>query len=388
MKKLQRRRILLSLLPLAILLCFVYGYSLVTVLFSAFTGFTGSSAGKFVGMKNFQLIFKDIWPTVKITLIWTFGSVLPAMVAGLALAVFCNRNFKGKKAAVSINLIPYAIPLIIVASCWRFVYNPDFGVLNVLLSKLGLIEKPISFLGFDLALLSVIIARIWRAMPFAFMNYYSALTTIPKDLYEAAAIDGASPSQAFWNITMPHLRTTTSSTLLVLTVCNHLFIADPCVLLHCFPKSQLAFVTKQENQKLFVVGKVMHKILCQPIDRENDRAALKTIIKCIQLLKDDEASVAVFPEGYTSKDGKLHHFRSGVFKIAQKANVPIVVCTIQNTRQIFRNVTHLKPTDVELHLVDVIPAENLKGKTTVDIGNQVYEMMIGDLGESFRAEEA
>ena len=218
MKKLQRRRILLSLLPLAILLCFVYGYSLVTVLFSAFTGFTGSSAGKFVGMKNFQLIFKDIWPTVKITLIWTFGSVLPAMVAGLALAVFCNRNFKGKKAAVSINRIPYAIPLIIVASCWRFVYNPDFGVLNVLLSKLGLIEKPISFLGFDLALLSVIIARIWRAMPFAFMNYYSALTTIPKDLYEAAAIDGASPSQAFWNITMPHLRTTTSSTLLVLTV--------------------------------------------------------------------------------------------------------------------------------------------------------------------------
>ena len=218
MKKLQRRRILLPLLPLAILLCFVYGYSLVTVLFSAFTGFTGSSAGKFVGMKNFQLIFKDIWPTVKITLIWTFGSVLPAMVAGLALAVFCNRNFKGKKAAVSINLIPYAIPLIIVASCWRFVYNPDFGVLNVLLSKLGLIEKPISFLGFDLALLSVIIARIWRAMPFAFMNYYSALTTIPKDLYEAAAIDGASPSQAFWNITMPHLRTTTSSTLLVLTV--------------------------------------------------------------------------------------------------------------------------------------------------------------------------
>lgn len=218
MKKLQRRRILLSLLPLAILLCFVYGYSLVTVLFSAFTGFTGSSAGKFVGMKNFQLIFKDIWPTVKITLIWTFGSVLPAMVAGLAPAVFCNRNFKGKKAAVSINLIPYAIPLIIVASCWRFVYNPDFGVLNVLLSKLGLIEKPISFLGFDLALLSVIIARIWRAMPFAFMNYYSALTTIPKDLYEAAAIDGASPSQAFWNITMPHLRTTTSSTLLVLTV--------------------------------------------------------------------------------------------------------------------------------------------------------------------------
>ena len=171
-------------------------------------------------------------------------------------------------------------------------------------------------------------------------------------------------------------------------VCNHLFIADPGVLLNCLRGSQLAFVTKQENQKLFIIGKIMHKILCQPIDRENDRAALKTILKCIQLLKDDQVSIGVFPEGYTSKDGKLHHFRSGVFKIAQKANVPIVVCTIQNTRAIFHNLTHLKHTDVELHLVGVIPAEELKGKTTVDIGSRVYEMMIADLGESFRIQEA
>lgn len=218
MRKMQRTRILISLLPMAALLCFVYGYSLITVFTSAFTGFTGSSAGQFVGLNNFKIISKDIWPTVRTTLIWTFGSVLPAMVLGLALAVICSRNFKGKKAVVSINLIPYAIPLIIVASCWRFVYNPDFGILNVFLKKLGVVDGPISFLGFDLALLSVVVARIWRAMPFAFMNYYSALTTIPKDLYEAAAIDGATPAQSFLYITLPHLRTTTSSTLIVLTV--------------------------------------------------------------------------------------------------------------------------------------------------------------------------
>lgn len=218
MRKMQRTRILISMLPMAALLCFVYGYSLITVFTSAFTGFTGSSAGQFVGLNNFKIISKDIWPTVKTTLIWTFGSVLPAMVLGLALAVICSRNFKGKKAVVSINLIPYAIPLIIVASCWRFVYNPDFGILNVFLKKLGVVDGPISFLGFDLALLSVVVARIWRAMPFAFMNYYSALTTIPKDLYEAAAIDGATPAQSFLYITLPHLRTTTSSTLIVLTV--------------------------------------------------------------------------------------------------------------------------------------------------------------------------
>ena len=171
-----------------------------------------------------------------------------------------------------------------------------------------------------------------------------------------------------------------------LLVCNHLFLADPGILLHCFRKSQLAFVTKKENQTMFVVGKIMHKIMCQPIDRENDRQALKSIIRCIQLIKEDKVSVCAFPEGYTSKDGKLHHFRSGVFKIAQKTEVPIVVCTIQNTREIFKNLAKLKKTDVHLHLVDVIPPEELKGRTTTEISDMVYERMIGDLGERFRAE--
>ena len=167
-------------------------------------------------------------------------------------------------------------------------------------------------------------------------------------------------------------------------VCNHLDLPDPVLLLHAFPDSELAFITKKENQQMFLIGKLMHKILCQPLDRENDRAALKTILKCIQLLKEDKVNIAVFPEGYCSKDGLLHPFRSGVFKIAQKANVPIVVCTLKNTKQIFRNLRKLKKTDVELHLVDVIPAEELKGKNTVEIGEMVYEMMIADMGEAFR----
>ena len=170
-------------------------------------------------------------------------------------------------------------------------------------------------------------------------------------------------------------------------LCNHLFIADPGIVLHCFRKSQLAFLTKKENYKLPFIGAFMHKILCQPIDRENDRQALKSIIKCIQLIKEDKVSVCAFPEGYTSKDGKLHPFRPGVFKIAQKTNVPIVVCTIQNTRQIFKNLKHLRHTDVELHLVDIIPPEAYAGMNTVALSDMVYEKMIADLGESFRYSE-
>lgn len=173
-----------------------------------------------------------------------------------------------------------------------------------------------------------------------------------------------------------------------LLVCNHLHVADPGLLLAAFPHSQLAFISKKENQNLFVVGKLMHKIQCQLIDRDNDRAALKTILKCIQLLKEDKASVAVFPEGYTSKDCKLHHFRSGVFKIAQKAKVPIVVCTVKNSRQILPNLFRFRSTTVPVHLVKVITPEQFQGLTTVQISDMVYETMISDLGEEVRWQES
>ena len=165
-----------------------------------------------------------------------------------------------------------------------------------------------------------------------------------------------------------------------LLVCNHINDMDPVTLLAFFRKSQLAFITKRENMSMFLVGKLMHKTLCQPINRENDREALKTILKCIDILKQDKASVAVFPEGYTSMNGLLHPFRHGVFKIALKTNVPIVVCTLQNTNQIFRNAMHLKPTQAHLHLLKVIQPEEYAGKTAVEIGTYVHNLMAEDLG--------
>lgn len=165
-----------------------------------------------------------------------------------------------------------------------------------------------------------------------------------------------------------------------LLVCNHLNEMDPVVLLHYFRNSHLAFISKKENQSMFVVGRYMHKILCQPIDRENDREALKTILKCIDLIRQDKVSIAVFPEGYIKPDRKLHHFRSGVFKIAQKTKVPIVVCTLRNTQYVFHNGLRLKPTDVHLHLLDVIAPEQYAEMSTVELGNTVYEMMARDLG--------
>ena len=173
-----------------------------------------------------------------------------------------------------------------------------------------------------------------------------------------------------------------------LLVCNHLELMDPVILLHYFRNSQLAFISKKENADMFLVGKLMHKIQCQLMNRENDREALKTILKCVEIIREDKASIAVFPEGYIKPDRKLHRFRSGVFKIAQRTKVPIVVCTLRNTQHIFKNGMRLKPTDVYLHLLDVIQPEDYAGMTTVELGNRVYEMMARDLGpENVSTEE-
>ena len=163
-------------------------------------------------------------------------------------------------------------------------------------------------------------------------------------------------------------------------VCNHCSNIDPVILLGYFPDSQLAFISKRENKDMFLVGKLMHKLLCQLINLENDREALKTIINCINILKKDKASIAVFPEGYIHDDRKFHHFRNGVFKIAQKANVPIVVCTMTNTADSISNLLHLKPSHIDLHLLEVIPAQELQGVNTAQIGQRIYDLMAADLG--------
>ncbi len=165
--------------------------------------------------------------------------------------------------------------------------------------------------------------------------------------------------------------------------CNHLSNADPVLLLEAFPQAQIAFISKKENKDMFIIGPLMHKIMCQMIDRENDRQALKTILKCIQMIKNDQVSIGVFPEGYTSEDGRLQHFRPGVFKIAQKTGVPVVVCTLQNTAAIFENLPRLKKTDVQLHLVGVISPEDYQGMTTVELSDLAHRMMLDDLGPDF-----
>ena len=167
----------------------------------------------------------------------------------------------------------------------------------------------------------------------------------------------------------------------VLLVCNHLDNVDPVIIMHQVKKKQtLAFIAKREVASMFVVGKFMHKILGQRVNRENDREALKTILKCIEIIKEDKASIAVFPEGGIRGGNVLHPFRHGVFKIALRTQVPIVVCTLWGTQNVFHNGLRLKPTDVDFHVLGVVQPEEIKGKTAVEVGHIVHDMMAKDLG--------
>lgn len=237
---------------------------------------------------------------------------------------------------------------------------------------------PVSFLGTLLAMLVLLVLTVLLAS--AVVDTKKEQT---KDSKFYRGLTGVLVDVAMWilrvRVHTEGLEQTPKSGRFLL-VCNHLDYMDPVTLLAYFKKSQLAFISKRENSSMFVVGKLMHKLLGQLVNRENDREALKTILRCVELIREDLASVAVFPEGYTSLDGLLHPFRHGVFKIAQKTKVPVVVCTLRNTQYVFKNAKRLKPTTVHLHLVGVLQPEQLQGMTAVEIGKQVHAMMAEDLG--------
>ena len=161
----------------------------------------------------------------------------------------------------------------------------------------------------------------------------------------------------------------------MLFVCNHQHDFDPVIMLSVFGDSEIGFIGKKEiYEKMPIVGKFMHKLYGLPIDRENNREGVKTIIKAINILKEDKASIGLFPEGYTNKGDGLLPFRNGAFKIAYKAKVPIVVCALSGTRQIPKRMCRKKSV-VDFNVIDVIYPEDFEGLTTAELGDKIHSQM-------------
>ena len=162
-------------------------------------------------------------------------------------------------------------------------------------------------------------------------------------------------------------------------VCNHQHDLDPAILFRLFPTNTLSFIGKKEiYTEMPYIAKIMHKLNCLPIDRENNREAVKTIIAAVKILEGKKASVALFPEGYTSRDCTLLPFRNGAFKIAYKAKAPIAVCVLNNTRSIPKNIFRRK-TVVDFKVLDVFYPQQYSEMSTVQLGDMLHEKMNTEL---------
>lgn len=162
-------------------------------------------------------------------------------------------------------------------------------------------------------------------------------------------------------------------------ISNHAFAFDPLIYYYAMPWADLAFLAKKESFSIFVVAQIMREVLCLPLDRENDREALKAILKAIQFLKEDKCSIVVFPEGGTNRtEEDLLPFRNGAFKVAQKAQVPIVICALVNSKAILKNMFR-RHTDVYLDVLDVIPPEQFAEQRTVEVGDRAHRILLEGL---------
>ena len=164
-----------------------------------------------------------------------------------------------------------------------------------------------------------------------------------------------------------------------LFICNHRSNFDPILTARVMRKYELAFISKEENFKVPFFGRMLRKLCYMPLKRDDPRDALVIINHSAKLIKDDQCSVAVYPEGKRSFSGELLPFHGGVLKIAQKAGVPIVVATIEGTEQI--KTRFPRRSHVTLRILRTVPADEVHEKRSVELGEELHDEMLKALGK-------
>ncbi len=194
--------------PAAILLLGLLAYPLVLGGWLSMTSATLGSPGEFVGLQNYATILADpiFRGAATFSVLYTVCAEAGKLTLGLALALLVNQRFRGYRTARSLMLLPWVAPTVLSALAWLWLLNPQFSALSWLLIQLHLVHDNVDFLGHAWsARASLIVVNIWRGLPYFAIGYLAGLQSISKDLYEAAAIDGASGWQAFRRITWPLL---------------------------------------------------------------------------------------------------------------------------------------------------------------------------------------
>ena len=178
-------------------------------------------SGGFIGLDHFRALGQDeaFFRALRNTLWWTGASVFLQFVFGLILALLLDKPFAGRGLAQALCFLPWAVPSFLAGLNWAWLFNPVIGPLPHWMHALGMLDAPNNILSDpQLAMWGPIIANVWWGIPFFAITLLAALQAIPRDLYEAASIDGAGPVQRFVSITLPFLAPTIAITILLRTV--------------------------------------------------------------------------------------------------------------------------------------------------------------------------
>lgn len=211
--KLKRKNTLTALSFIAPNFIGFFLFTLVPVVFSlilAFMEWDSFRSPEFVGMKNFSKMLGDdtFWISLKNTFLYTIGVVPLTLVCSLGLAILLNKKVRGMKFFRTAFFFPYVTSLVAIAVVWNMLFHPTMGPINQFLKFF--IENPPGWTSSsDWALTAIIIVSVWRGMGYYMILYLAGLQSVPKELYEAASIDGANKWQQFRNVTLPSLRPTT-----------------------------------------------------------------------------------------------------------------------------------------------------------------------------------
>ena len=206
-----RRTSLLFVAPAGVLVLFLVALPLLRVIWDSFhfVNLVNPEAKGWAGLENYRAVLDDeeFAPAVVRTAVWTVLSVAGEYVLGLASALALAQKVRGRAAFRAILTVPWIIPIVVAGLTWTWMLTPEYGVVNDWLVRAGIIERPRHWLGqTETALLAVTFVNVWRSFPFYTISLLAALQTVPRELYEAAAIDGAGPLRRFWHVTLPRLR--------------------------------------------------------------------------------------------------------------------------------------------------------------------------------------
>ena len=163
---------------------------------------------RFIGLDNYIYLWSDaeFWTSLWYGVVYSVWTIILQILLGVAAALILHESFLGRNLARGIVLFPYMIPTIVAVILWKWLLNDTYGLLNYALMALGIIRDPISWLGADHIMLSLIIVSVWQFFPFVLLAVLARLQTIPEELYEAAKVDGASAVRRFLHVTLPHIR--------------------------------------------------------------------------------------------------------------------------------------------------------------------------------------